>query len=404
MNNIATAVGTLHAMGARHIMVPGMVDLGLTPWAQSLGYSAEMTALSGAFNLYLNETLNALETLPGINLIRMDMFSTLQEIIANAESYGFTNWTVAAIESPDYDPAVDTYVFWDPVHPTTSSHELLSEFVLSRLLEAETSLMSQSASATVTVDVADVTTPPQVSISGPALAVPGQPLSYMLAATDASPADQAAHMTYTIDWADGSTIQTLVGPAAGMVVEHVNESTGPRTILVTATDQDGDTGPSAGYGTEVQTVARIGGNLYAGGSNGNDCITFTPTWNGGVHVRVNRQSFGSYALAPEAMVFAYGLDGHDCIAAPQLTVAVALHGGAGHDLLFGGSGNDYLWGDSGNDFLFGGRGNDFLYGGLGNDWLFGQMGNDELDGDEGDDWLFGGPGLDLLLDGEHAYQ
>ncbi len=190
MENIADAVGTLYETGARHIMVPGMVDLGLTPWAQSLEISAEMTALSRAFNVYLNETLNALdarEDLPGISLIRMDMHTTMQEIIANAEGYGFTNWTDAAIESPDYDPDTDTYFFWDPVHPTTSSHELLSEFVVAHLLETETSLMSQSASATVTIDVADVTTPPQASIDGPALAVPGQPLSYTLAALYASP-------------------------------------------------------------------------------------------------------------------------------------------------------------------------------------------------------------------------
>lgn len=404
MINIGAAVGTLHAMGAQHVMVPNMVDLGLTPWALSTEYADDISALAGAFNYYLDQTLNSLDGLPGLNLIRMDMSTTLQEIIANAEGYGFTNWTDAAVESTDYDPETDTYVFWDPVHPTTSTHELLSELVFAHLLETETSLMSQSDSATVTIDVADVTTPPEASVGGPELAVPGQPLSYTLSAVDASPADQAAPMTYTIDWADGSPVQTVVGSASGVVVEHVYQSTGMRNIVATATDQDGDVGPAATFGTDIQTVAVIDGNLYAGGTNGSDCILFYRAWHDRIGVRVNSQSFTFDALGPDATVYAYGLDGHDTILAPRVAVSVVFDGGDGNDLLMGGNADDTLFGGGGDDFLFGGRGDDSLYGGLGNDWLFGQMGNDDLDGEEGEDWLFGGPGIDLLLNGEHRYR
>jgi phospholipase/lecithinase/hemolysin/WD40 repeat protein len=339
MNNIGTAVGTLYGMGARHVMVPNMVDLGRTPWGLLSGMPNDFTYLSETFNGALDQTLDSLEGLPGINVIRMDMFDVIRQITDNAEDYGFTNSTDAAVYSPDYDPTVDTYVFWDPVHPTTSSHELVSELVLAHLLETETSLMSQSASATVTIDVADVTTPPQASIDGPALAVPGQPLSYTLAAVDASPADQAAPMTYAIDWADGSAIQTVVGPASGVVVEHVYESTGNRTILVTGTDQDRDAGPAATLETNVRTVAVIDGDLYVGGTNRNDRILFYPTWNG-VGVHANYRPFGSYALASDATVFAYGLNGNDIITAHRLAVAVVFDGGDGSDLLMGGTAGD----------------------------------------------------------------
>lgn len=118
------------------------------------------TAVSGLvwfFNQQLEGWLTAKDSLPGINLIRMDMFSSIHEIIGSAEAYGFTNSTDAAIDSPDYDLAVDNYIFRDPVHPTTTTHELISDFVFARLLEAEGRPMSQSASAIVTVDVADVT-------------------------------------------------------------------------------------------------------------------------------------------------------------------------------------------------------------------------------------------------------
>jgi Ca2+-binding RTX toxin-like protein len=367
-----------------------------------------MTALSGAFNFYLDETLSALETsedLPGIHLIRMDMFATLQEIIGDAESYGFTNWTDAAILSPTYNPETDTYVFWDPVHPTTSSHELLSEFVLAHLLEAETSLMSQSASATVTIDVGDVTTPPQASIAGPVLAVPGQPLSYTLSAVDASSADQAAPMTYTVDWnGDGTDVETFSGPASELIVEHVYTTPGTRPIQVTATDQDGDTGPAAALGVDVSIVALIDRDLYVGGTMRADTVSVATVRLGKVDVQLNDDDLGRYALDSEARVVVFGQKGNDWIDASRLARSAILYGGRGHDVLFGGSDADELHGGGGNDLLFGGLSNDLLFGDAGNDWLFGGPGDDELDGGDGFDWLFGGLGVDLLTNGERNFE
>lgn len=434
MANLGTFVTSLHGMGARHILVPNMVDLGMTSWAISTGNSAGATGLSAAFNAGLEQTLATLDGLPGVNLIRMDMFSVIHQIIGSAEALGFTNTTDAAIDhlAEGIDP--NQYVFWDGVHPTAAAHAVLADLAFTQLLGG--SPMSQSATATVTISVADVATPPQASISGPALAVPGQPLRYVFSASDLSPADQAGEMTYTIDWAgNGSETETVAGPASGVAVEHVYRSVGSRTIRASATDQDGDTGPADAHATSVKQVAMIDGSLYAGGTSGNDQIAFRAA-SGKIRVRVNNHQYGPYSLGSGGGVYAYGLEGRDRISATELAVSVVfegglgddflsggkaadtlrggggndvlvggkgddqLFGGDGSDVLFGDSGSDRLWGDAGNDFLYGGSGNDWLWGGLGNDWLLGQLGDDTLDGEEGFDWLLGGPGVDLFFRGE----
>jgi Ca2+-binding RTX toxin-like protein len=288
------------------------------------------------------------------------------------------------------------------VHPTTRAHEILADFVFDALVASEP--LVQSDTATVTIDVNDVTTPPEADVQGPCVAVPGQPLTFTLSATDASGADAAAGFTYTVDWnGDGSDVQTIVGPASGVTAEHVYTTPGLRPIQVTATDQDGDVGPAAGLSVDVTAAAIIDGDLYVGGTIGADTASLASARSGRVRVRLNGDCLGRFALDRGARVIVFGQDGNDWIDARRLGRSAVLHGGLGHDVLFGGRGDDVLHGDDGNDLLFGRRGDDVLFGDAGNDWLFGQFGDDQLDGGEGYDWLFGGLGTDVLENGERNF-
>ena len=79
---------------------------------------------------------------------------------------------------------------------------------------------------------------PTASISGPANALAGQVIAFLLHADD-SPADQLAGFTYSVDWGDGSS--ETVDPVAGSgdaVVRHAYSTAGGYTVQVTATDQD----------------------------------------------------------------------------------------------------------------------------------------------------------------------
>jgi len=118
-NNIVAIVDALQAEGATHILVPGLPNLGLTP--EFLADPAAATAYTNAFNAALLAALP-----PGASYF--DTFAFLNGIEANPGAYGITNLT-----TPCFDQAAMTvcsdpshYLFWDDIHPTTSTDAFLA--------------------------------------------------------------------------------------------------------------------------------------------------------------------------------------------------------------------------------------------------------------------------------------
>jgi Ca2+-binding RTX toxin-like protein len=124
------------------------------------------------------------------------------------------------------------------------------------------------------------------------------------------------------------------------------------------------------------------------------------------------RSLGTPRLARTVAVVVAGRAGDDTVKLDVSlgTVAAAVSGGAGNDVLTaahngnsalsGDDGDDVLNGGGGRDLLLGGAGNDVLNGGAGADALYGGAGDDLLDGGGADgspDLLVGGPGADIFL-------
>ena len=136
-------IGTLENAGARYVLVPNLPDVGLTPFGLSQGPagSAGITQLSAGYSATLFGGLQA----AGLRVIPIDVFHFLREITADPGTYGFTNVTTPACGAAPAlgcnpanfaDPsAAETYAYADDVHPTTASHRLLSQYVIS-VLEA----------------------------------------------------------------------------------------------------------------------------------------------------------------------------------------------------------------------------------------------------------------------------
>jgi outer membrane lipase/esterase len=136
-------VATLKGAGAEYVVVPTIPDVGLTPGARAGGAAgmAAGTALAKAYNDALFAGLKA----AGLQVIPVDTFHVLQEIVANPGQYGFVNVTNPACttaSSLTCNPtsyatpnAANTYVFADGVHPTTATHEMLGQYTVS-ILEA----------------------------------------------------------------------------------------------------------------------------------------------------------------------------------------------------------------------------------------------------------------------------
>jgi Ca2+-binding RTX toxin-like protein len=238
------------------------------------------------------------------------------------------------------------------------------------------------------------------SLSGPALGVLGQPLSFTLNTLEPG-ATSGATFAYYIDWDGiGSWEQVATGPSS-LTLSHVYTTTGPRTVRVAVVDGAGNVSSIITQPLAIQTVAlepdpanasqtalAIGGSVY------NDTITLTPADPTGrtITVNINGVVQAGGPFAPTGHILVYGQSGYDTIQEVAQTINGQSATVAIPALIFAGSGNDTLSvaGSSANNVLVGGTGNNMLIGGSGRDILIGGGGSDVLRAGSGDDILIGG--------------
>lgn len=122
--NLTAIIRTIAGAGAKRILVPSMVDLGLTP--QFLG-NAELTGLTALFNSTMELALTALDAeLASVKIIQFDTNAAFSDILADPAAFGFANTTQPCIaDLTSCDP--NTWMFWDNVHPTTRVHQILAQ-------------------------------------------------------------------------------------------------------------------------------------------------------------------------------------------------------------------------------------------------------------------------------------
>jgi Ca2+-binding RTX toxin-like protein len=271
------------------------------------------------------------------------------------------------------------------------------------------SIGTQSITATDTVNasitgtesgISVVAVQPTAGIAGPSTGVPGQPLVYILTASESGlPADTV--YSYSINWGDGTPVQTLSGPSGTKVV-HAFSTPGTSTISLTATDPNSHASVPATTSITLTTTLMetdpYNANLtalYVGGTTGNDTIAITPVIvNGiqvaGVKVGMNFVNYGNFN--PSGHVVVFGLAGNDIIK----TAAQSANSGLAYVnvpvMFFGGDGNDILnvTGSNVGNVLVGGSGSDRLLGGQGRDILIGGSGPSTLNAGSGGDILIGG--------------
>jgi len=280
-----------------------------------------------------------------------------------------------------------------------------------------------TATDSTTVNVSSVG--PTVTLGGTTGGIRGEELTLNLSATDPSSADQAANFTYHIDWDGNGTVdQNVVGPAAGVNVNHTYTSSANYTVKVTATDKDAASGPQATRNVAVTDYAlRSDGlgnmDLVWGGTPGVDAVFFLTGSGNSVIIlaQFENNQFVSKVLpvfGVTGKLIAQGYGGSDALIAEFLTTRSAiLYGGEGDDTLVGGFLADRLEGNNGRDLLLGGTNltgdADTLLGGAGDDLLIGGSGADSLVGEAGDDLLLGDvvqfgdlPGAVLSIQAEWA--
>jgi phospholipase/lecithinase/hemolysin len=137
-------IGSLVAKGAKHILVPNMPDLGLTPEALAAGpsFAGLATDLTNGFNAGLESLIGqaGAQLAPfGVTLYRYDTAKLFRDVVADPAAYGFTNVTDQCVLSADALASnCAGYFFFNGVHPTTFAHETLAEGFRAAVPEPET--------------------------------------------------------------------------------------------------------------------------------------------------------------------------------------------------------------------------------------------------------------------------
>jgi phospholipase/lecithinase/hemolysin len=139
LQSIGENIFALWNAGARTFLVANAPNLGLTPAIRALdtvspGAAALATGLSQGFNAGLEAdggVLSQLRTnLPGIQILRLDVYGKLQAIVAAPGNFGLSNVTAACI-TPDVAPYhckdFKDYLFWDGIHPTAAAHAIVAQ-------------------------------------------------------------------------------------------------------------------------------------------------------------------------------------------------------------------------------------------------------------------------------------
>ena len=169
---LAAQVARLKTAGAKNVLVVGLPDMGINPYAAASG-AAAAGALTSLSQTVFNATLKA--SLPTTGVAYLDPVPLFSNVMANPSAYGFTKVVdstspTAALASAACGPNViaqaaaadsatspsslfcsvantslgivgtlrallsnDTYVFADGVHPTTKMHKVLSQYVVDKM-------------------------------------------------------------------------------------------------------------------------------------------------------------------------------------------------------------------------------------------------------------------------------
>lgn len=136
--NLLDVVGGLLGLGARNILVVGMPDLGISPFAIEQGpeVQAGLSLLTAGFNDGVSTLLGLTRRATGANLMFFDPGVVTRAIIADPAGFGFTNVTEQCLLSVDaLLNNCEGYAFLDDVHPTTEVHRLFGAGMVAALPE-----------------------------------------------------------------------------------------------------------------------------------------------------------------------------------------------------------------------------------------------------------------------------
>lgn len=134
-DNVIIHLNTLYALGARNFLVLNLPSLGDTPAVIATGSLNRSLAeiATNAFNTKLALDVSTFASKPGAHVHYVDVYSLEKQVNANPAAYGFTDVQSDYLTSGSGDP--NNYVFWDNLHPTAHTHQLIARAAVAAVPE-----------------------------------------------------------------------------------------------------------------------------------------------------------------------------------------------------------------------------------------------------------------------------
>jgi thermolabile hemolysin len=142
LTNHLRAIQTLYAKGARTLVMPNAVHITKVPYFVRLASADKkfvrqrIIDFNAAFAATLNQTM---ASLPGLVIHIPDIFTLLDDMVAEPADYGLTNalddgFSIDALSDPllldkSFTGPGASYIFWDYMHPTAKAHAVIADYV-----------------------------------------------------------------------------------------------------------------------------------------------------------------------------------------------------------------------------------------------------------------------------------
>ncbi|SJM90202.1 SGNH/GDSL hydrolase family protein [Crenothrix polyspora] len=148
-SNIQSALSQLATAGATHFLVVNSPDIGSIPETHALAAASKPNLVSYAsqrtslFNKKLAQTVAQIDKKKGVKIVLFDLLSFFKGLGNNGKAYNFNDTQQACYSSAGfkYYPAcnnakMNSFLFFDEIHPTQRVHERLGRALFSVVPEA----------------------------------------------------------------------------------------------------------------------------------------------------------------------------------------------------------------------------------------------------------------------------
>ena len=140
IGNLTSIVSTLHGLGAHNFLLPNLPDLGLKPEAINANRAAQATLASETFNTQLALAYSGLAAAwADEKFYFFDVMQAQRTLVGGAPGNGFTDVSHSCLATAGCNPA--TFVYWDNIHPTAITHQILGAQMLAAVPEPQTVLL-----------------------------------------------------------------------------------------------------------------------------------------------------------------------------------------------------------------------------------------------------------------------